>query len=181
MLNVVVISAGVMNTMPGIEFKDVARLLTSEEFARRELRMRGKRAQCPFHHGQNYNLMMNADGTCHCFVCGRTADVVQLAAAVWHTSQMDAARMLNDDFNLGLTAEMPTDEQRQRRQQERDRRKAEQREQREAWARACDDEREARAKLERFTAADADKPEFDQALRQMAAAQTTLDVMWAGV
>lgn len=168
-------------TVAGIEFKDVARLLSCEQFAQREMRLRGKRAQCPFHHGEHYNVTFNRDGTCHCFVCGRTADVVQLAAAVWHTSQMDAARMLNDDFNLGLTAEMPTDEQRQRRQRERARREAEQREQREAWTRACDDEREARAKLARFTAADADKPEFDQALRQMAAAQTALDVMWAGV
>ena len=167
--------------MAGIEFRLLAQRLSCEEFARRELRMRGKRAQCPFHHGQNYNLAFNRDGTCHCFVCGRTADVVMLASVTWRTSQMDAARMLNDDFNLGLTAEMPTDEQRRRRQQERDRREAEQREQREAWARACDDEREALTKLARFTAADADKPEFDQALRQMAAAQTALDVMWAGI
>lgn len=168
-----------VSAMAGLEFAEVARVLSCADFARREMQVQGKRAQCPFHNGRNYNLAFFDDGRCHCFKCGRTADVVQLAAAVWSTSQLDAARMLNDEFRLGLTDSTPTDEQRQRRQRERDRREEERREQREAWAKACEAEQAAQAAIERFTVDDADKPEFSQALTRLCAAQTAADAMWA--
>lgn len=167
--------------MAGIEFSDVARLLTAEQFARRELRMRGNRAQCPFHGGTHYNLQFFRDGRCYCHVCHKAADVVQLAACVWHTSQLDAARLLNDEYRLGLVAETPTDEQRQERQRERELLEQARQHEAESWAAACDEERAAQSALERFTADDADRPEFIQALTRLATAQTALDVMWAGL
>lgn len=166
--------------MPGgIEFSDVARLLTCEQFARRELAMRGNRAKCPFHHGANFNLAFFPDGRCHCFKCNRTADSVQLASATWNMNQLDAARLLNDEFSLGLAAEMPSDEQREQRRREADRRDRERDEARKAWATACDEEREAAVQLERFTVDDADKPEFAAALKRLCDAQTKCDLMWA--
>lgn len=166
--------------MPGLEFADVAAALTCEQFARRELPMRGGRAKCPWcDNPTRYNLKV--DERCYCFSCHKTGDVVTLAAQVWHVSQLDAARLLNDEFRLGLCAGSPTADERQRRQRERDRRASDEQAKREAWARLCDDERAAQAVLDRFTAADADRPEFDQALRRMCAAQTQLDMMWAGV
>lgn len=167
--------------MPGIEFSEIARLLSCEEFARHEMQLRGKRAQCPFHGGKNFNLAFYPDGRCHCFSCGRTADVVQLAAAVWHTNQLDAARLLNDDYNLGLTGSVPTDEQRRQRQRERDRREADEQRQREQWARAADDLREAEQAAGQFTIADADNPSTWAAIARLSAAQDKWAAMRAGV
>lgn len=168
--------------MPGIEFKQVADRLTAEQFARNHLRLRGNRAQCPFHGGEHYNLQFFRDGKCHCHVCHRGGDVVALAAATWGTTQAEAAALLNDEYHLGLNGggrpSAAVLEARQRERQERDHQRDEQRER---WGAACDREREARQLLERFTAADADKPEFNQALARMVAAQTELDMMWAGV
>ena len=139
--------------MPGIEFKQVADRLTAEQFARNHLRLRGNRAQCPFHGGEHYNLQFFRDGKCHCHVCHRGGDVVALAAATWGTTQAEAAALLNDEYHLGLNG----------------------------GGRPSAAVLEARQLLERFTAADADKPEFNQALARMVAAQTELDMMWAGV
>lgn len=167
--------------MPGIEFKDVAARLTAEQFARNNLRMRGNRAQCPFHHGEHYNLQFFHDGKCYCHVCHKAGDVVALAAATWGTTQLEAAALLNEEYHLGLDAAGKPSaavlEARQRERQERDR---QHQDQKKRWGAACDREREARRVLERFTASDADKPEFGQALARMVAAQTELDLMWAG-
>lgn len=160
-----------VDAMAGIEFAELARALGCEEFARREMRMRGKRAQCPFHGGEHFNLQFFDDGRCHCHVCHRTADVVQLAAAVWRTNQLDAARMLNDEFSLGLTDSTPTDEQRQRRQREREARAAAEQAERDEWGAAADSLREAERATAAFTAADADKPSTWAAVAQLGKAQ----------
>ncbi len=165
--------------MPGLEFADVARLVSAEQFARREMRLVRGRAQCPFHGGEHFNLAFYRDGRCHCFQCNKTADVVQLAAAVWHTSQVEAAQLLNEDFNLGLTGSVPTNEQRQQRQRDREARAAAEQARRDEWGRLCDEERAAQTAIERFTVDDADRPEFNQALARLCAAQTAVDVMWA--
>lgn len=167
-----------------IEFKDVARLLSCKEFAQGAgLRIQHKRAQCPFHSGVHFNLQFFDDGRCYCHVCHQTADVVQLAAAVWHMPQMDAAVELNTRFHLGLTGETVTPAERERREQAR-REAQEMRaliKQTEAqeWARACEAEQAARQALERFTIADADTPEFSQALRRLCAAQEHCNVLEA--
>ena len=165
--------------MPGLEFADVAAALTAEQFARHEMQMRGKRAKCPFHGGEHYNLQFFSDGKCYCHVCHKSADVVQLAAAVWHTNQLDAARLLNDDFNLGLTGSVPTDEQRRQRQRERDQREREAQRQREAWTAAADDLREAERVTDGLTLADADNPATWAAVARLGKAQDTWHAMQA--
>lgn len=111
--------------MAGIEFKAVAAALSCREFAEGEgMKMRGGRAVCPFHAGADgYNLAFyERDGRCHCFKCGATADTVQLAAAVWRCSQVDAADELNRRYNLRLdkapTAAAADAWQRKRRQRD---------------------------------------------------------------
>lgn len=165
--------------MPGIEFSDVAAALSCETFARRELRMRGNRARCPFHGGEHFNLAFFPDGRCHCFKCNKTADVVQLAAVVWNTNQLDAARLLNDEYNLGLTGSTPTDEQRRQRQREREQREANEQREREEWAKAADDLREAEQAAAGFTIADANNPATWAAVARMGAAQDRWSAMWA--
>jgi len=168
--------------MPGLEFADVAAALSCETFARREMKVERRRAVCPFHAGAtHYNLAFYRDGKCHCHKCGRTADVVQLAAAVWHVSQLDAARMLNDEYNLGLAGSTPTDEQRQRRQRERERRELEQRLERAAWSAAADELREAEQATAGFTLADADNPATWAAVARLGAAQDKWHAMRAGI
>jgi hypothetical protein len=157
--------------MPGLEFSDVAAALSCETFARRELRMRGNRAQCPFHGGEHYNLQFFKDGRCYCHVCHKAADVVQLAACVWHTNQLDAARLLNDDYNLGLTDSTPTDEQRRQRDREREARAAAEQAARDEWGAAADDLREAEQATAALTAADADKPSTWAAVARLGKAQ----------
>lgn len=169
--------------MAGIEFRAIAEALTAEQFARRNLPMRGNRAKCPFHGGDNYNLQFFRDGKCYCHVCHKAGDVVTLAAATWHTSQQDAARQLNDVYHLGVTAETMTAGERD--QRERARREArelqQQAKQAEAqeWSAACAEERAAREAMARFTEADADKAEFDQALTRLCAAQMRCEILQA--
>lgn len=168
--------------MAGVEFAEIAARLDCATFAAREMRVVRGRAQCPFHGGEHFNLQFfKRDGRCHCHVCHRTADVVQLAAAVWHVSQLDAARMLDDDFNLGVGAGMPTDEQRQRRQREREQREAAEQAARAEWGAAADELREAEQAAAGFTLADADNPATWAAVARMGAALDKWHAMWAGV
>jgi len=165
--------------MPGLEFADVAQALTCEQFARREMSMRGNRAKCPFHGGEHYNLQFFKDGRCYCHVCHKAGDVVTLAAAVWHVSQLDAARLLNDDFNLGLCAGSPTADERQRRQREREQREAAEQAARAEWCAAADDLREAEQATAGFTLDDADKPSTWAAIARLGAAQDKWHALWA--
>lgn len=171
--------------MAGIEFADVARLLDCRTFAEAEgMKMRGGRAVCPFHAGADgYNMAFKPSGRCYCYRCHKTADVVQLAAAVWSVPQIEAAAELNERFKLGLSAETMTPSERDRREQAR----REARELRERvklaenaeWARACEEEQAAQAAIEQFTLADAGKIEFDQAWRRLGAAKLRCDVLHA--
>lgn len=172
--------------MAGIEFRDVARLLTCKEFAEAEgMKLRGGRAVCPFHSGaHNYNLAFVNDGRrVYCHKCGRSGDVVTLAAAVWHCSQRDAAVELNTRFNLGLTGETLTPAERERREQARQEarelREAVREADAQAWSVACDTERAAQAAMLKFTEADVDTPAFNQALQRLAAAQQRCEVLQA--
>lgn len=164
--------------MPGLEFREIARLLSCEEFARREMEMRGNRARCPFHNGENFNLAFYNDNRCHCFKCNRTADVVQLAAQQWNTSQREAARLLNDEFSLGLRAETPTAEQREQVQRQREERATALQQERNAWAAACDEQHDALAALD-GAVHDADSADFWKKLRRVAAARERLNVLEA--
>lgn len=173
--------------MPGgIEFRDLARLLSCREFAEAEgLPVRNNRLVCPFHGGENFNLQILRDGKVRCYTCGAHGDVVDLAAAVWRINKRDAAVELNERFKLGLSGESLT-------QTERDRREQARREARElkemikqaeaqAWSDACEEERAAQQAIERFTVTDADGPEFDAALRRLSAAHQRCNELQAKV
>ena len=170
--------------MAGIEFKDVARLVSCRAFAEAEgLTIRQNRIACPLHGGKDYNFALYDDGRGHCFVCGRDADSVQLAAAVWRTNQRDAAVELNERFKLGLQAETMSSAERDRREQARKEAQELQKRVKQAEAQefsaACDAERAAQRDIERFSIEDADKPAFDQALQRLCAAQLRCDVLQA--
>lgn len=112
-----------------IEFADVARLVSCREFADAEgMKMRGGRAVCPFHGGEHYNLQFFDDGKCYCHVCHKAADVVQLAAAVWGCSQVEAAGELNRRFNLHMDTKTPTAAEADAWQRKRNQREGRQRE-----------------------------------------------------
>lgn len=167
--------------MPGIEFTAVAQLLSCRTFAEREMDLHRNRARCPFHGGDHYNLQFFPDGRCYCHVCHRCADVVQLASAVWRLPQLDAARLLNDEFRLGLSAGAPPAEQRQRRQREREQREAAEQAARAEWGAAADELREAEQAAAGFTLADADNPATWAAVARMGAALDKWHAMRAGV
>lgn len=168
-----------------IEFSAVARRLACKEFAEAEgLKMRGGRAVCPFHAGADgYNLAFYPDGRAHCHRCGRTADVVQLASAVWGMNQRDTAVELNRRFKLGLTGETVTqaeqDRREQARQEARDLREQIRRAEVREWGEACEAERTARERLERFGEADAETAAFTSALRRLCEAQLRADNLQA--
>lgn len=170
--------------MAGIDFKSVARLVSCRDVCEFEgLAIRHNRIACPFHGGKGYNFALYDDGRGHCFVCGRDADSVGLAAAVWRMNQRDAAVELNARFNLGLTGETLTPTERERREQARrearDLQERVKRAEAQEWSAACDAERAAQAAIERFTAADADKPEFNQALQRLCTAQLHCEMLQA--
>lgn len=171
--------------MAAIDFRELAARLSCREFAEAEMKLRRGRAQCPFHGGEHFNLAFQRDGHCHCFVCGRTADVVQLASAWWRMNQRDAAVELNERFRLGLQAERvdgaELDRRRRERQGAQELLRAAKRADDKAWGKACDAERAARAAIEGFTEADADTPAFDLALRRLCDAQQRCDMLSARV
>ena len=168
-----------------IDFKELRALVSCRDFARREMNVdrNGKRAVCPFHPGAtHYNLQLYDDG-CTCYVCHSGGDVITLAGAVWGLEPKEAAAKLNDDFNLGLSADTPNraaieakvEARRRDLQEAAARRRAET----EEWSEACEAERRAQEAIERFTVKDADKPEFNQALQRLCAAQQRCDVLAA--
>lgn len=171
--------------MAGIEFKELARLLTCRQFAEAEgMKLVGGRAVCPFHAGADgHNLAFYGDGRCHCHRCGRTADVVQLAAAVWRVPQTEAAVELNERFHLGLKAEGLTVSELERRERaRRDARDLQQRvKQAEAqeWSTAAVDLLEAEQATAGFTLADADNPATWAAVARLGAAQDKWNALQA--
>lgn len=171
--------------MPAIEFRDVARAVTCEDLARAEgLEIRHGRIQCPLHGGHNFNFKLGGtSGRGYCFKCGRYADSVSLAAALWHVSQREAAEELNVRFNLGLAPATVTAAERERReaarQRERDLRQREHEQDMREWSAACEAERDAQLAIEHFTVADVEGTAFTSALKRLCDAQTRCDVLAA--
>ena len=171
--------------MPDIEFKDVARAVTCEDLARAEgLEIRHGRIQCPLHGGHNFNFKLGGTtGRGYCFKCGRYADSVSLAAALWHVSQREAAEELNVRFNLGLAPATVTAAERERREaarrSERDLQQREHEQDVREWSEACEAERAAQLAIERFTVADVEGTAFTSALKRLCDAQTRCEVLAA--
>ena len=168
--------------MAGIEFKEIANRLTCEEFARRELPMKGNRAKCPFHNGENYNLKFFPDGKCYCHKCHKSGDVVTLAAATWHVSQMDAAQTLNRQYNLGVSDGGPDPAIMKQRQLEQAARDAERQEQERRWLDGCTDLLAAldayHAALTEKEHADMNTPEGTAAEARFKKAESRLGAVW---
>ena len=69
---------------------------------------RGGMACCPFHDDRTPSMKLYPDHF-HCFGCGRTGDVIDLAARLTGLSALDAARRLAADFGID-TDRPPTKE-----------------------------------------------------------------------
>ena len=149
-----------------ISFRELANLVTCREFAERTLEIKNNRIRCPFrdgHAGRDYNMAFTPDGHAHCFVCHRTADVVQLAAAVWNVGQVEAAAELNTMFNLGLDRKTATEADKERWRQDRQRRD----DKHQAAVDAVEDAREeAKRAWEAVKAAGPDSAEYDELRHQ---------------
>ena len=163
--------------MAGIDFREVAARLPAIDFARKHLPMdrKGIRARCPWCTGSaHFNLAFFAkDGKAYCHKCHGNGDVVALAAQTWHVTQLDAARMLDDEFHLCIQPGMPAGEELRRRRLERERREAEAQAARAAGAAAAEELREAEAAVAMFTPADADNPATWAAIARFSRAQDT--------
>lgn len=170
--------------MAGIDFDAVKAAITCEDFARAEgLRLKARRAVCPFHPGADgHNLAFKPSGCCYCYVCHKTADVIQLAAAVWGTNQLEAAMLLNERFKLGLNDGSMTAEDVARKRRERQRQREIQEQTRKAKAAemgaAADDLREAEAAMLRFSPDD-DGPAYRQALSRLGQAKDRWEMLQA--
>ena len=170
----------------GIEFREVAQRLTAEQFARAELPMKGNRAKCPAcDHPDHFNLAFLRDGKAYCHKCHFVGDVVSLAAKTWHTSQMNAARTLNQEFHLGLSDGGPAPTILKQKQVERAAQLEEQREQEERWLTHCprllsslDEFHAACEALRRYDPDDLSTPAAEQALARAAIAKAKLDDVW---
>lgn len=61
----------------------------------------GDRMPCPFHNGKDSNLGVKNDFY-HCFVCGKSGDVITFVQEYFGESFYNAMSRLNHDFRLGL-------------------------------------------------------------------------------
>lgn len=84
----------------------------------------GGRAFCPFHNDVNRPALSFKDRIFTCFACGAHGDSIDFVAAYEEVSLLEAAKIINADFALGLSDEPPTDAERrawaERKQQQED-------------------------------------------------------------
>ncbi len=88
-----------------IDYGEIRRRVPMPEAAARygvEAR-RGGHALCPFHTERTPSMKIYPDGF-YCFGCGTGGDVVDFAARLFSLSPHEAAKKLDADFALGLTA-----------------------------------------------------------------------------
>ena len=64
-------------------------------------RNRANRIRCVLHNGQDFNCGIK-DNYIHCFVCGKSADVIKFVQVYFGLDFQSAISKLNDDFRLGL-------------------------------------------------------------------------------
>lgn len=172
--------------MAGLDFKLISSALSCRDFAAAgELPiLRNGRSPCPFHNGKDGNLSYLPDGHCHCFVCGRSGDVVTLAAAVWRVSQLDAARELNVRFHLGIAdkpmtaTELAAHEAARAREREQSEAQAEA--ERAEWSAAADELREAEDAAGRLTLDDAETDRAWEIIARLGRAQDAWNALQAG-
>ena len=61
---------------------------------------------CPFHDDKTPSMKIY-DKNYHCFGCGAHGDVIGYTARLFGTSQLEAAKRINEDFHLGLDVDKP--------------------------------------------------------------------------
>lgn len=67
---------------------------------------RSNMCRCPFHSDHTPSMKIY-DKNYHCFGCGAHGDVIDLTAHIFGTSQLEAAKRLNEDFCLRLDMDKP--------------------------------------------------------------------------
>lgn len=61
---------------------------------------------CPFHEEKTASMKLyQKDNNFHCFSCGKHGDVIDLTAKLNDIDLLDAAKLLNSDFGLGILFE----------------------------------------------------------------------------
>ena len=64
---------------------------------------------CPLHHEKTGSLKLYDDGHWHCFGCNRGGSSIDLMAALYDLTPLDAVRRLDADFHLNLPLDKPPD------------------------------------------------------------------------
>lgn len=64
---------------------------------------------CPLHHEKTGSLKLYDDGHWHCFGCNRGGSSIDLMAALYDLTPLDAVRRLDADFHLNLPLDKPQD------------------------------------------------------------------------
>lgn len=80
--------------------------------SRRALRLHPNRSgfvRCPLHSEKTASLKLYDDGHWHCFGCNRGGSSIDLAAALYDLTPLEAVRKLDADFHLGLPLDKPPD------------------------------------------------------------------------
>lgn len=70
---------------------------------------RHNRIPCPIHSGTDRNCGVK-DGYIHCFVCGQSADQIDVVQKMFSLSFLDALKKIDADFGLGLYGERSLDD-----------------------------------------------------------------------
>ena len=83
-------------------FLEIRQLVTPLELVERlGIEPRKGRIACPFHQGQDRNLSFH-EGYFKCFVCDAKGDAVKFGELYWNCNPIEAARKINEIFNLNL-------------------------------------------------------------------------------
>lgn len=86
-------------------FQEMKERVTARQVAERYgLKVsRNGMARCPFHNDKHPS--MKIDQNYYCFACGAKGDAVNYVVVLFGLSQFEAAKMINDDFSLGISIE----------------------------------------------------------------------------
>lgn len=85
--------AEVRNRVPAIEVA---------KFYGMEFDKSGRKARCIFHSPDNHPSMSFYNGGFHCWACEEHGSSIDLVQQLYSVSAIDAVRLINSDFHLGL-------------------------------------------------------------------------------
>lgn len=92
-------------------FQEARRLVSAREIAELNGLHPNRRGFvcCPLHHEKTGSLKLYDDGHWHCFGCNRGGSSIDLMAALYDLTPLDAVRRLDADFHLNLPLDKPPD------------------------------------------------------------------------